>query len=108
MTQSATTPVTSMMLERADRRHYGKVCGITQLAYVKGVTLNKIKSTRQEVVFKRSENEPEKTTQPQFPDVLPLYILFPTSFFSKLPHSQKVLLCEKPSVCVFVFVCVCV
>ena len=68
-TPSATTsPATStMLLEKssglsADRRHYGRVHGITQLVCAKGVILNKMKSTGQEVVFKRSENEPEKTT----------------------------------------------
>lgn len=69
-TPSATTsPATStMLLEKssgvsADRRHYSRVGGITQLVCAKGgVILNKMKSTGQEVVFKRSENEPEKTT----------------------------------------------
>ena len=66
MTPSATTsPATSTMhLEKSsgvsvDRRHYSKVYGITPLVYTKeGATL---KTTGQEVLFRRSENVPEKT-----------------------------------------------
>ena len=77
-TPSATTSqaTSTMHLEKssgvsADRRHCGRECGITQPVFARGeAILNKTKSTGQEVVFKRSGNEPEKTTQPQHPDVL--------------------------------------
>ena len=88
---AATSPATNMMhLEKSsgvsvDRRHYGRECGITPLVYAKeGATLNVMKTTGQEVVFRRSENVPEKTIQPQHPDVLrysslsTFYILSPT------------------------------
>lgn len=40
--------------------------GITPLLFAKGgATVNKVKSAGQEVVLRRSENEPEKTRQAQ-------------------------------------------
>ena len=103
MTRSATTSLatSTALLEKssgasADRRHCGRVCGITQLVCAKGgVILNKMKSTGQEVVFKRSENEPEKTTQPQHPDVLPFSCTFShqPAFFKATPFTKGSTLC---------------
>ena len=121
MTPSATTsPATSTMhLEKssgvsADRKHYGREYGITPLVCAKGgATLNKMKSTGPEVVFRRSENEREKMIQPQHPDVLRHSSLstLQQPAFSKLPHSQKIPLCSHLSwcsVCVCVCACTCV
>ena len=101
-TPSATTSqaTSTMHLEKssgasADRRHYGKECGITQLVFARGEVIpNETKSTGQEVVFKRSGNEPEKTSQPQHPDVLrysSLVLLhsLTNQLFSKLPPFTK-------------------
>ena len=85
MTRSATTSLatSTALLEKssgasADRRHCGRVCGITQLVCAKGVILNKMRSTG-EVDSRGQKTSSEKTTQPQHPDVLPfsctLYIL---------------------------------
>ena len=105
-TPSATTSraTSTMLLEKssgasADRRHCGREYGITPLVCARGeVILNKMKTTGQEVVFRRSENEPEKT---QHPDVLHLYFLhsLTNQLFSKLPQSQKVPFCAHPSWC---------
>ena len=101
------------IIRSADRRHYGRVCGITQIVCVKGgVILNKMKSTG-----RRWYSRGQKTSQRRqhnlntlmsFP-ILHLYFLhsLTNQLFSKLPHSQKVPLCAHPSCC-SVCVCVCV
>ena len=92
---ATTSPATSTMhLEKSsgvsvDRKHYGREYGIMPLVYAKeGATLNVMKTTGQEVVFRRSENVPEKTIQPQHPNVL-CYSSLLLSTFSHQPAFFK-------------------
>ena len=99
MTPNATTfqAKSTMLLEKLSKvsvggRHYSRVCSIAPLVYTKvGATLSMMKTTGQEVVFRKSENVPEEMIQPHYLD-LPsysalstLYMVTSTSFFQSYP-----------------------
>ena len=119
MTPSATISpaISTMHLEKSSgvsvaRRNCGRECGITPLVCAKGgATLKVMKTTGQEVVFKRSENAPEKI-QPHHLDFLCYSSVSKFShqpaFFKATPFNKRFHFVHNPPQSWCNSVCVCV